>query len=116
MASSLSKQSIEKCCLCVGMGGFSLCESDFEFIWKTLAKLDIWTFHGLFNIWVDDEVILSGRKRARVIDWATILSWIKSNCKVEWEVRLELLGHYLIFILALLCGPVSNLIYLVLTL
>ena len=53
-----------------------------------LAKLGIWAFHGLFNIWVDLEVMLDGRKRAMVIDWAKILPWIESNCKVEWEVRL----------------------------
>ena len=63
--------------------GFSLYESAFEFIWKTWAKLDIWVFHKPFDMWVDLEVMLGGRKRARVIDWATILSKIKSNSKVK---------------------------------
>ena len=65
---SLFKQSIRKCGLCVGKGGFSFCESDFEFIWKNLTKLDILAFHGLFDMWVDHEVILGERKKARVID------------------------------------------------
>ena len=47
------------------------------------AKLDIWVFHGFFDIWVDLEVMLGGRKSAKVIHWAEILSWIKSNCKVK---------------------------------
>ena len=34
-------------------------------------------------MWVDLEAMLSARKRARVVDWATILSWITSNCKVK---------------------------------
>ena len=65
--SSLSKQSIEKCCLCVGMSGFSFCERDFELIWK------IWTFHGIFDAWVNVKVVL------KMIKWAVILSWIKFN-------------------------------------
>ena len=54
-------ERIGKCGLCVGMGGFSLYERDFELIRK------IWVFHGFFNIWVDLEVRLGGRKRVKVI-------------------------------------------------
>ena len=54
-------------------------------IWKSMgssnyskrsnwAKLEIWTFHGLFDIWVDLEVMVGGRKRVKVIHWAKILS------------------------------------------
>ena len=57
------------------MGGFSLFERDFELIWK------MWAFHGLFDIWVDREIILNGRKITMKIDLAVMLSWIKSNCK-----------------------------------
>ena len=67
VAFSLSKQSFENVAY-VLVHVVLAYVSDFEFIWKTWVKLDIWAFHGLFYIWVDDEVILSGRNRARVID------------------------------------------------
>ena len=43
-----------------------------------IEEICIWAFHGLFDMWVD-------RERVMVIDSATILSWIKSNCKVAWR-------------------------------
>ena len=75
--SPFSIEGIEEISIWENMSGSNYSER------SNWAKLDIWAFHGLFDVWVDVEVMLSGRKRVRIIEWATILSWIKSNYKVK---------------------------------
>ena len=58
----------------LGMNGTSVSPCRME----SIEEICIWVFHGLFDVWVD-------RVKVMVIDWATILSWIKSNCKVAWR-------------------------------
>ena len=60
--SPLSIEDIEEIGIWEGMGCSNFSER------SNLAKLDIWTFHRLFDIWVDLEVMLGGRNKARVID------------------------------------------------
>ena len=77
-------------------------------IWKSMGssnyskrsncvKLDIWTFHGFFDIWIDLEVMLGGRKRVKVIHWVEILSWIESNCKVAWRSQITKFRCFIMF-------------------
>ena len=41
--------------------------SSFNYSKSNWAKLDIWAFHGFFDIWVDLEVMLGERKKVKVI-------------------------------------------------
>ena len=44
-------------------------KDDFNFFEiLNLVKLDIWTLHELFDIWIDKGVILGGRKRVKTAD------------------------------------------------
>ena len=47
------------------------------------AKLEIWVFHGLLDIWVDLEVMLGGRNTVKVIHW--VESYLRSSLIAKWH-------------------------------